>query len=515
MFERQEFDDHDWANTSLGPCEGWPRQLHFMCNLILGSKQPMFMLWGPDRAFIYNAAYRAIWKIRSLETLGLPIAEVAGDIWKELRPDVERVFEGQSFVLSNFRIHAPGDKKPRYFDFSYTPIPEYEGASDEIVGVLCISNDITERLISAEETREDREVLAQTMENVTEGVALVEFDFRLVLWNQQFAVHFGYAPEQIRAGMNARNLMLITAGRGDLGDGDPDIIVDTLIRTIQQSESGRLEVQRANGIVLSLYRRAVSGNRFLLVSHDITEARTAARLKDELVTTVSHELRTPLTAISGALGIVSAGAAGELSEKAERLIDIAQRNSERLIALVNDLLDVDKLHSGRMEFNLEAFDFVELVQLSVEQNLPFAERGGIGLQADLANQPVVILGDHHRLLQVLANLISNAVKFSPAGETVTVKLRTVRDRARLSVIDHGVGIPPSFRDRLFSRFAQYDSSSTRVQQGTGLGLAICKSIVDQLGGAIWLDTRTSKGATFHVELPLAESEDEATSKGAE
>ncbi|MBO9518901.1 MAG: PAS domain-containing sensor histidine kinase [Porphyrobacter sp.] len=504
MLDRADFADHDWGNTSLGPCETWSRQLHYMCDLILGSKQPMFMLWGPDRAFIYNAAYQAIWKISSLNTLGRPIEQVAGKIWDELRADIERVFEGHSFILSNFPIRGEEGEETRYFDFSYTPIPAFEGQPDAVIGVLCISNDVTEFLTSVAVTKEDREVLALTMDNVTEGVALVEHDFTLVLWNQQFRLHFGYEPEDIVSGMNARDLMLITARRGDLGEGDPEAIVDMLMRTIHSTESGTLEVQRQNGTVLSLFRRAVSGGRYLLVSQDVTEARTASRLKDELVSTVSHELRTPLTAISGALGIVSAGAAGDLSAKAERLIEIAQRNSERLIALVNDLLDVDKLHSGRMEFHLEEFDFAELVQLSVEQNLPFAERGGIELKVDLSRKPVIVLSDRHRLLQVLANLISNAVKFSPAGESVTVKLRTNGPQARLSVIDNGAGVPETFRDRLFSRFSQHDSSSTRVQQGTGLGLAICKSIVDQLGGTIWLDTRTSAGATFNVELPLAE-----------
>ncbi|MBT2133022.1 PAS domain-containing sensor histidine kinase [Croceibacterium sp. LX-88] len=515
MFDRADFNNHPWNDTSLGPCAEWPRQLHFMCDLILGSKQPMFMLWGSDRAFIYNAAYQAIWGRTSLDTLGRPIQDVAGPIWQKLRQDVERVFQGHSFTLSNFGIRAREDEPTRYFDFSYTPIPDYDGTSDTVVGVLCISTDVTERIVAAEETREDREVLALTMDNVTEGVALVEFDFTLVLWNHQFGVHFGYEPEQIRAGMNARELMLITAGRGDLGEGDPEVIVDALIQAIQQSESGRMEVQRSDGTVLSLYRRAVSAGRYLLVSQDVTEARTAARLKDELVSTVSHELRTPLTAISGALGIVSAGAAGELSAKAERLIDIAQRNSERLIVLVNDLLDIDKLRSGRMEFHLERLDLAELIGLGVDQNMPFAEKGGVDLKADLTDQPVVVMGDRHRLLQVLANLISNAVKFSSSGGIVTVRLRTIGQRARLSVIDHGMGVAESFRDRLFNRFSQFDSSSSRVQQGTGLGLAICKSIVDQLGGTIWLDTGVSSGATFHVELPLVERGKLAATKGDE
>ncbi len=196
--------------------------------------------------------------------------------------------------------------------------------------------------------------------------------------------------------MNALGLMLETARRGDLGEGDPQAIVEALVHSIRSNDQAALEIHRTNGRVLSLYRQSLSGGRFLLVSHDITEERTAARLKDELVSTVSHELRTPLTAISGALGIVGAGAAGELSEKADRLIKIAQRNSERLIVLVNDLLDIDKLQSGRMDFRLEDIDLVEIVQAGIEQNLPYAERGGLALRADIPSEPVPVTVDRHR-----------------------------------------------------------------------------------------------------------------------
>lgn len=229
----------------------------------------------------------------------------------------------------------------------------------------------------------------------------------------------------------------------------------------------------------------------------------AARLKDELVSTVSHELRTPLTAISGALGILGAGAAGELTDKGERLIKIAQRNSERLVTLVNDLLDIDKLQSGKTEFRLRDENLAELVTVGVEQNLPYAERGGLQLRAEVPAEAVPVTVDRNRILQVLANLISNAVKFSTPGEEAIVRLGVEQNTARISVIDSGLGIAPEFRSRLFQRFTQHDSSSSRVQQGTGLGLAICKSIIEQHGGTIWLDETVEKGAAFHVDLPLA------------
>jgi signal transduction histidine kinase len=504
MLDTESFTRHDWSGTPLGPRDAWPTQLVRMSEFLLCSKQPMFMLWGRERAFIYNAAYQAIWGIESLDTLGRPIEEVAGGVWERLRPHVERVFEGESFLETNFGITGTLDHELRYFDFSYTPIDRYDVAG-EIAAALCITTDVTERILSAERTSQDREVLALTLENDTEGVALVERDLTLVLWNEPFRVHFGFETGQIRTGMNAAELMMDTARRGDLGEGDPEVLVRQLAEGIQTNESGSLEVHRKNGRVLDLYRRTVRGGRFLLVSRDITEERTAARLKDELVSTVSHELRTPLTAISGALGIVSAGAAGTLTDKASRLIGIAQRNSERLIALVNDLLDIDKLQSGKAEFAMAPVDLAELVVVAVEQNLPYADRGGIRLEADVPASPVVAMADRNRILQVLTNLISNAVKFSPADEQVIVRLAADgRRHGRISVIDRGIGVAEEFRQSLFERFTQQDSSSKRVQQGTGLGLAISKSIVERHGGSIWLDTAATDGATFHIELPLAE-----------
>jgi signal transduction histidine kinase len=239
------------------------------------------------------------------------------------------------------------------------------------------------------------------------------------------------------------------------------------------------------------------------VSQDITDERRTARLKDELVSTVSHELRTPLATISGALGLVGAGAAGELSEKATQLIRIAQRNSERLIALVNDLLDADKLQSGKIEFQRERIDLAELVRAAVEQNQPYGTAAGVAIAAELSARPVPVMADRNRMLQVLANLLSNAVKFSPAGGEVTTRLTADGATARISVLDRGTGVPEQFRARLFERFSQHDGSASRVQQGTGLGLAISKSIVEQMGGSISFEPTSPEGATFHVDMPLA------------
>ena len=501
MLRHENYARFDWATTPLGPIDGWSRQLRSMCDFLLCSKQPMFMFWGPQYVFLFNTAYQDIWGIDQRAALGRPIAEIASENWKSLAPMIQKVFQGEAFALTDICFDVPGQSR-RYFDHSYTPVYDYEQATEKIVGAFCVCNDVTARRIAAEQISESREALALAVENVTEGIALVDSDLALILWNEPFRIHFGYGEDQVASGVSAIDLMLQTARRGDLGSGDPEAIVGALVHSILTTESAALEIQRANGHVLSLLRRTLSGGRYLLISRDITEERTASRLKDELVSTVSHELRTPLTAISGALGIVSAGAAGELTDKADRLVKIAQRNSERLVTLVNDLLDIDKMQSGKSDFQFDRENLAELVTIGIEQNLPYAEHGGVQLCADVPAEPVPVTVDRNRILQVLTNLISNAVKFSPSGGEVVVQLRVADNTAHISVIDNGIGISADFRSRLFQRFTQYDASSSRVQQGTGLGLAICKSIVEQHGGTIWLDEKVEKGATFHVDLPL-------------
>ncbi len=351
---------------------------------------------------------------------------------------------------------------------------------------------------------EQRELLSLTVENVTEGVALVDGGLRMILWNQAFCDMFGYEHGLVKEGMNAAELIAITAQRGDLGDGEPQRLVEGLVGSIKSSPSRRIEIRRRDGHVLDIWRKTISGGRFIMTARDVTEERQIARLKDELVSTVSHELRTPLTAISGSLGLMEAGVMGELPTKVKHLVDIACKNSTRLGRLVDDLLDMDKLQSGKAEFDFVPTDLAGLIREAVDQNRPYADRFGVSISLDLTEQPLIATVDERRMLQVLSNLLSNAAKFSPPDSQITVRLVRFGKRARISVCDQGPGVSPAFRTRIFSRFAQEDQSSQRGQAGTGLGLAITKNIVEHHGGTIELDTKVEHGATFHVELPVGD-----------
>lgn len=246
----------------------------------------------------------------------------------------------------------------------------------------------------------------------------------------------------------------------------------------------------------------IDGGRFsgsVLSFRDISQRYALDRMKDEFVSTVSHELRTPLTSIRGALGLLSSGMLGQISDKATNLLRIALSNSERLVRLINDILDLEKAQSGREPLVFRPVQMGELVKQSMDGLQLVAEQAGVLLINDKTQ--VEITADADRLLQVLTNLLSNAVKFSPPHSAVSIMLRPGSSGVTLSVIDQGRGIPADKLEAIFGRFQQVDASDSRQKGGSGLGLAICRAIVQQHNGRIWAERNPQRGSTFRVFLP--------------
>ncbi|HUI95534.1 MAG TPA: sensor histidine kinase [Xanthobacteraceae bacterium] len=230
-------------------------------------------------------------------------------------------------------------------------------------------------------------------------------------------------------------------------------------------------------------------------------AEKAARLKDEFVGTVSHELRTPLTSISASLGLLTNTATLDPNPAAKRLVAIAHNNCQRLVRLVNDILDVAKLEAGHVAFEIQRVDVQLLLEDAVDTNRALGAEAGVGITLN-CDHGCAVEADPDRLTQVFSNLLSNAIKFSPSGSEVVVSLDRAGEAVRVSFRDHGPGIPPSFRPRLFEKFAQSQDGPKRG--GTGLGLSIAREIVCRLGGEIGLEDAPGGGALFFVVLPSAE-----------
>jgi PAS domain S-box-containing protein len=240
---------------------------------------------------------------------------------------------------------------------------------------------------------------------------------------------------------------------------------------------------------------------FVAMLRDISERKRIERMKDEFVSTVSHELRTPLTSISGALGLLAGGVLGELSAPAQAMVEVALRNSKMLASLINDLLDMDKLVAGKMRFDLQPYALAPLIQEAIQANGQYGLERAVQIDWVLPEQPLWASVDPQRLQQALSNFISNALKFSPLQGHVEVRLSATAEHLRISVRDHGQGVPEAFRGQIFQKFSQADGTDTREQGGTGLGLAITRELVERMGGSVGFDSVAGSGATFWLELP--------------
>jgi len=239
---------------------------------------------------------------------------------------------------------------------------------------------------------------------------------------------------------------------------------------------------------------------YTVILRDVTDRKQIERMKDEFVSVVSHELRTPLTSIHGSLGMLTSGLLQPDSDQGKRLLQIATDSTERLVRLINDILDIERIESGKVKMERETCNLADLIQSAVNVMQPLAQKAKVNIS--VFSLSVELWADPDRIVQTLTNLLSNAIKFSPPGETVWLESQQQQDEILLTVKDQGRGIPSDKLDSIFERFQQVDSSDSRNHDGTGLGLAICKSIVQQHGGRIWVESALGEGSTFYFTLPI-------------
>ncbi|MCH8542086.1 MAG: PAS domain S-box protein [Alcanivorax sp.] len=376
------------------------------------------------------------------------------------------------------------------------------GKAKMIYGTL---SDITEQKSAEQALKTSEERLRALFEMSPIGIALSDFySGKFLEFNQSLLGSSGYSEEQLKQFSNA-----------DITPPEYRDIDAFYLR--QMMETGRYgpyekEIIGLHGqrypVMLSGVLLTDSGGRKLVWSivHDIGERKLMEKLKDEFISTVSHELRTPLTSISGALGLLAGGAMGELPEGMKKMVDVASKNSQRLARLVNDLLDMEKLLAGKMRLHMERLRASVLIDEAVKSIAPFAQQHEVSLVVHCEHDGMVRV-DEHRFQQVMTNLLSNAVKFSPAKSEVVVRVGSQQadDNSavlRISVVDKGEGVPEAFRDRIFDKFSQADSSDTRYKAGTGLGLAISRELVQRMDGRIGFVSPPGQGATFYVDFPL-------------
>jgi PAS domain S-box-containing protein len=357
--------------------------------------------------------------------------------------------------------------------------------------------------VALEALRTSEETFRCAMENASIGMALVTPEGRFLKVNAALCELLGYDE----AHLLANDLQSIT--HPDDLETDLQFVRQGLGREIDRYRVEKRYYHKSGRTIWTLLSVSLVRDRtgipsyFVVQIQDISEQREMERVKGEFVSVVSHELRTPLTSIRGSLGLVLGTMSNDMPKNATRLLEIAHTNCERLIVLINDILDIDKIASGNMRFDLQRRSVAAMVRKSAQMAESYAHRFEARLEVRTAEEDAWIVVDEDRFAQVLLNLLSNAGKFSPPDAVVTVDIRVLQGRARVSVTDQGPGIPNDFRGRIFERFSQADSSINRRTGGTGLGLHISRQIVERMNGAIGFDTQVGSGTTFWVEFSVA------------
>jgi PAS domain S-box-containing protein len=439
--------------------------------------------WNPgaEQLFGYSAA----------EAIGQDVSMIVPEDRNSELPVVwQRLVNGEHIgSFSTVRLRKNGEPVHVIVDIS----PLKNGAN-EMVGASAILRDATD-------LRAAEELFGLAVEACPSGMVMTNTLGQIIMVNGEIERLFGYE-------------------RGELLNRPIEMLVPLRFHTSHEKLRAAF-IGGSEGRFLSkrrdLFGRRKDGTEFpaeivlnsanirdellvLAVILDITERVRAERLKDEFVSTVSHELRTPLTSITASLALLSAGGAGELSSSAARLIAIANDNGERLVRLINDILDIQKMNASKAAFNIGKVSAIDVAGQAVEISLAYADRFGVKLRLEPTLEKCEVRTDADRLAQVIGNLLSNAIKFSPSGEEVVVSVVERERTVRITVRDHGAGIPDEFKPHIFERFAQADGGDTKLRGGTGLGLSIVKQIVDLLGGEVGFESAVGHGTLFYVEI---------------
>jgi PAS domain S-box-containing protein len=362
--------------------------------------------------------------------------------------------------------------------------------------------ELDERQRTQEELRFSQARFARILDIADDAIISIDGLQRITLFNQGAEKIFGYsAPEVIGKGLDLLlPLRFAEAHRHHVID-----FSKSPSPARRMGERREIYGRRKDGSEFpaeaSISKLEINEEIFYtVILRDITGRKQIERMKDEFVSVVSHELRTPLTSIHGSLGMLTSGLLPTDSEQGKRLLQIATDSTERLVRLINDILDIERIESGKAKMQPEICNIADLIAQAVNVMQPLADKAGVTLSISTLSMQLCV--DPDRIVQTLTNLLSNAIKFSYGGSTVWLIAQQQADEVLFTVQDTGRGIPTDKLESIFERFQQVDSSDSRNHDGTGLGLAICKSIVRQHGGRIWVESLLGKGSSFYFTLPI-------------
>ena len=527
----------DWGVTAIGEIETWSQSLWTAVILCLPSRFPMVILWGTHLTQIYNDGYRIILNAKHPEAMGQPTQECWPEVWHLNEPIYQTVFaEGQVTYLEDqlFVIKRDGHVEECYFTLCYSPIYEGNSVGGILVTVLETTLQVMERrrLLTQQETdrqqaqaalMESEARLRQLAETVSSVFWLFDLQpFQLLyvspayeqIWGRSCADlyrNFNHWIESIHP--DDRERVRATPTRClALGSCEEEYRVvrpDGSIRWVRdrgfvvQDEGG--QPFRLAGVAEDITERVnLEAERHQILSREQAarvEAEQSNRLKDEFLAVLSHEIRTPLNPILGWTKILRAGRLSP--ERAAEALETIERNAQLQVQLITDLLDISRILQGKLSLQPLSVDLSAVVAAALETIRLAAEAKDLRLWVDAPRDLYFVRGDVTRLQQVVWNLVSNAVKFTPSQGEIQIQLAQVGQDVQLQVRDSGKGIHPDFLSHVFEYFRQQDGSTTRQFGGLGLGLAIVQQIVELHGGTVQAESAgEGQGATFTVTIPL-------------
>ncbi len=546
----------DWAQTPLGPVETWPQSLKTIVRIMLTSRQPIWIGWGPDLIKMYNDPYKAIVGGKHPTALGQPASVVWREIWGDIGPRLHTAMRtnvgtyDESLLLIMERY---GYQEETYYTFSYSPVPNDAGG---VGGIICANTDDTQRIIGERQAKLLRTLAAETVDarTIEDACRLSVHSLEQNPFDLPFALLYLLDQERER---------VLLAGTAGIDKGHPaapesvtldadgpwpfaqvissgkSLVITDLNQRIAHLPTGAWTRPPHQAIALPIARSGQTGQAgvliaglnpfrlldegyqgfFQLVAGQLAASLTSAqayeeerkraealaeldRAKTAFFSNVSHEFRTPLTLMLGPLEDLLAGAA--LEPRVHEQLTVIQRNGLRLLKLVNTLLDFSRIEAGRMQAVYAPTDLAALTADLASVFRSLVERAGLRLLVDCQELPEPVYVDREMWEKIVLNLLSNAFKFTFDGE-IAVSLRQVGQQAQLTVRDTGVGIAPEEIPRLFERFHRIHGARSRTHEGSGIGLALVQELVHLHGGTIKVESQPDAGTTFTITVPLGKA----------
>ncbi len=507
---------HDWSRSPLGHPSGWPQALRTLVALMLDSKFPMFVAWGEQLCFLYNDAYIEILGDKHPESLGAPFRQIWAEIWGDIGPIVERALQGEGTWWEKLPLlmNRHGYDEETWFTFSYSAVRDDSGA---VGGVYCACVETTEQVLGERYRKEENERLMTLFEQAPGIIAVLRGPQHVFeITNKSYIELVGHRDI---VGKTARDALPEVEGQGffELLDqvytsGEP-FVGHSVPLKVARAPDAPLEqlyidfvyqpIRDPYGTVVGIF---VEGSDVTPRKHIEDELRAANRQKDQFLAMLAHELRNPLAPITTAAHLLKMGT---LDDKGVRnASEIIARQAEHMTSLVNDLLDVSRVTRGLVTLEKEELDLNEVVAGALEQVRPLIEARRHALTMELSGEPVQVLGDRTRLVQVLSNILNNAAKYTPSGGQIALRVIPHGDRVTVTVTDNGIGIEPDVLPYIFDLFTQAERTPDRSQGGLGIGLALVKSLIMLHGGTVDARAASGRGSEFEICVPrLADNAD--------